>query len=107
MMPIMIVSGVSGAQEKGGRPPQPELAQTTEYYHHVRVRPKEAFEELRTTQGAADQATAVIGAGTDVREGRLGAETWAVESVLVPLDITEDGTEAEMLTQRLVDELES
>lgn len=45
---------------------------------------------------------AVIGAGTDVREGRLDAETWAVESVLVPLAAVEDELEVETLVEQLV-----
>lgn len=98
---------ISGDQSLSGQPPAPELVQTTRDFYHVRVRPKEAFADLRTTQAAADQATAVVGPGTDVREGRLDSETWCVESVLVPLDAVADGTEAETLVKQLVDQLES
>lgn len=91
----------------GDWPPAPELVQTTRDFHHVSVRPKEAFTEFRTTQAAADRATAIVGPGTDVREGQLYSGTWVVESVLVPLDNVADGREAEMLVDRLVDRLES
>lgn len=99
----VVLEPVSGT----GKRPDPELVQTTEHFYHVRVRPKEMFEELRTTQDAADQATEVVGAGTDVREGRLDSGTWAIESVLIPIDIAEDETEAETLTRQLVGQLES
>ena len=81
--------------------------QTTDNYYHVRVRPKGAFEELRTTQASADQATALIGAGADVREGRLDSGAWVVESVLVPLDAAGDDSEAEALVEGFVAHLEA
>ena len=89
------------------RVPEPNLVQTTPDFYHVRVRPKEAFTELRTTQEAADHATAVVGSGTDVREGRLGSGRWVVESVLIPLDVATNDAEAELLAEGLVDRLES
>ena len=98
-----------GADE-GPRPepePRPELVQTTDHFYHVRVRPKESFAQLRTSPGDAEVARGVIGDGCDVRKGRLDAETWLVESVLVPLYAAEDGTEAESLTDDLVDRIES
>lgn len=87
--------------------PRPELVQTTDHFYHVRIRPKEAFEELRTPPEDAELARAVVGDGCDVREGRLDAETWLVESVLVPRYAAEDGTEAEALAGDLVGQIES
>lgn len=86
--------------------PRVEHVQTTEYYYHVRVRPVEAFTELRTPVEAAETAWETIGEGCDVREGRLPSGEWRVESVLVPLRSAEDEGEAEELTRRLVARLE-
>lgn len=98
--------------EAGGRAraepePRPELVQTTDHFYHVRVRPREAFAGLRTPPEDTAPARAVVGAGCDVREGRLDDETWLVESVLVPRYAAEDGAEAEALTDELVERLES
>lgn len=98
---------INSEADLSGQPPAPELVQTTRDFYHVRVRPKEAFSEFRTTQEAADQATATVGPGTDVREGQLDPKTWGVESVLIPLDIAADDTEAKILVKQLVDQLES
>lgn len=102
--------GTSIEVSEGPRPepePRPELVQTTDHYYHVRVRPKEAFTELRTPPEDTEPARAVIGEGCDVREGRLEPDTWLVESVLVPLNAAADGAEAEALTGDLVDRIES
>lgn len=86
---------------------RPELVQTTEHFYHVRARPKAAFAELRTPPEDAELAREVIGAGCDVREGRVDTETWLVESVLVPRYAAADGTEAESLVDDLVERIES
>jgi hypothetical protein len=100
----------SAGTGEGPRPepePRSELVQTTDHFYHVRVRSKETFAELRTPPEDAEVAREVIGEGCDVREGRFDAETWLVESVLVPRHAAEDGAEAEALTDALVDRIES
>ena len=88
--------------EVPGLAPRVELVQTTEYYYHVRVRPREAFTELRTPLDAAKTAWEMIGPGCDVREGKLPSGTWLVECVLIPLALASDGAHAEALTRQLV-----
>ena len=87
--------------------PRVEHVQTTDYYYHVRVRPREAFVALRTPIEAAEAAWEVIGEGCDVREGQLPSGAWCVESVLIPLALADDGAHAEALTRQLVADLEA
>jgi hypothetical protein len=86
--------------------PRVEHVQTTDYFYHVRIRPQEAFEELRTPIEAAETAWELIGEGCDVREGRLPSGTWLLESVLIPRERVDDEAHAEALTRQLVAVLE-
>ena len=97
---------VEGA-EMTGPEPRVEHVQTTDYYYHVRVRPREAFVALRTPIEAAEAAWEVIGEGCDVREGQLPSGAWCVESVLIPLALADDRVRAEELTRKLVTRLKS
>ena len=51
--------------------PRVELVQTTDYFYHVRIRPREAFTQFRTPIEAARTAWELTGHGCDVREGEL------------------------------------
>jgi hypothetical protein len=79
----------------------PEHVQTTDYYHHVRVRSSDAFAEFRTPL-ATDTESPLDGDGYDVRVGRVGPDRWLVESVLVPRAAVVDETGAERDARRLV-----
>jgi hypothetical protein len=89
-------------------PPEsnPEFVQTTDYYHHVRVRAKDVFSEFRTPQAATDTPSVDVD-GCDVRMGRTGPDQWLVESVLVPVEAALDEEAAERHARRVVDHVEN
>jgi hypothetical protein len=82
------------------------LAQTNDQFHHVQVRPSDAFTEFRTPL-AGDTTLTMRRDGCDIREGRVGPDEWVVESVLVPVDAVEDGDAAIDQARWIVDDLES
>lgn len=75
-------------------------------YHHVTIRPRADFAEFRTPFGS-DGPPGIGPAGCDIREGRLGPDTWAVQSVLVPCDAVDSRVAAEQLAKRIVAARES
>lgn len=82
------------------------LIQTNGRFHHVQVRPEDAFTEFRTPL-AGDATLTMLEPGCDVREGQVGPDEWVVESVLVPVDAFEDGEAAVTRARQVVDDLES
>lgn len=86
--------------------PKPELSQTNDQFHHVQVRPADAFTEFRTPL-AGDETLSVTETGCDIREGRVGPDEWVVESVLVPVDAVENGDSVTHRVQQVVDDVES
>lgn len=97
----------SESERKTESTPQPEVIQTNDQFYHVRVRPKEEFTEFRTPLAAEETPKSIVAEGCDVREGRLGPDTWVVQSVLIPLEAADSRAEAETLAGRAVDRLES
>ncbi len=92
-------------------PPEsnPEFVQTTDYYHHIRVRAKDVFSEFRTPQAATTAPSIDVDVdvdGGDVRVGRAGPDQWLVESVLVPVEAAADAEEAETHARRIVAHVE-
>jgi hypothetical protein len=84
----------------------PAFVQTNDRFHHVQVRPSEAFVEFRTPL-AGETTLSMRADGYDVREGRVGSDRWVVESVLVPVDVAVDGEAATRRAQQVVGEMES
>jgi len=90
-----------------GSAPRPKVVQENEQFYHVRIRHEDEFTEFRTPIGTEAAPTSPIVEGCDVREGRLGPDTWVVQCVLLPVDAANGRAEAEMLAERVVDRLES
>lgn len=84
----------------------PVYIQTTERFHHVQIRPSDAFTEYRTPL-AADTSLSAALSGCDIREGRVGPDQWAVESVLIPVDVASDGRVATRYARQILAEVES
>jgi hypothetical protein len=97
----------SEPERKTESAPRPEVIQTNDQFYHVRIRPKEEFTEFRTPLAAEETPEDFVAEGCDVREGRLGPDTWVVQSVLIPLEAADGREEAETLAGRAVDRLES
>lgn len=97
----------SKSKRPTGSAPRPQVVQENEQFYHVRVRHEEEFTEFRTPIGTDDMPTSPVVEGCDVREGRLGPDTWVVQSVLLPVDAADNRAEAEALVERIVDRLES
>jgi hypothetical protein len=94
-------------RESNGDTAAPRGGRVNRRYHHIAIRPREEFTEFRTPLSSEDTPRSLVAEGCDVREGRLGPDTWVVESVLVPRDAVEDRSEAEALAERVVRELEA
>ncbi len=88
-------------------PPDIEAVQSSDHYYHVQVRSKELFSEFRTPLSESETPRSIGVEGTDVREGRMGTDTWLVESVLIPLDAVDDEDAARDLARRIVDAMET
>jgi hypothetical protein len=85
----------------------PKSVERGQHHYYVEIRPESEFDELRTPLAAETTPRSLVGEGCDVREGRVGPDTWLVQSVLVPLDAADSAAAATVLAQRVVTERES
>lgn len=89
-----------------GRTKQAESVEEGDQYYHVRYRDPDEFSEIRTPDWAESPASSVVDDG-EVRMGdEAGTDDWEVQSVLVPVDET-DESEAEELADEILEKIES
>lgn len=86
--------------------PAVQTVDRSDDYYHVRFRDPDAFSEIRTPDWAENAASSVA-EGSEVRTGKLSdGDDWAIESVLVPVDGTDEDGAVET-AKRIVEKIES